>query len=242
MNEPATAIVTGAGKRVGEVIARSLRTAGWTVVGQVRRDGAEVPEHIVKVAAELTEPACESRIFAAADGLPPVRLLINNASRFAWDSIDEFDPREFDAHMHTNVRAPLLLSAEMAKRHAGGDALIVNILDAKLAVPNPDFLSYTLSKQALAGFTIASAKAFAAQGIRINGVAPALMLQSPGQSSQNFEAMHRRNPLHRGVTAADVAESIHYLWRCKTITGEILTLDGGLRFSPPGRDVQFLED
>ena len=92
------------------------------------------------------------RIFAAADGLPPVRLLVNNAARFAWDGFGEFSADEFDAHMAINVRAPALLIDRFAARHSGGDdALVVNLLDSKLAAPNPDFLSYTLSKQALAG-------------------------------------------------------------------------------------------
>ena len=92
-----------------------------------------------------------------------MRLLINNASRFAFDSLDDFSANEFDAHMAANVRAPILLAQALARAHGGGDALIVNILDAKLAAPNPDFLSYTLSKQALAGFTELAARALAEQ-------------------------------------------------------------------------------
>jgi len=242
MDEPGTAIVTGAGKRVGETIARSLLESGWKVIAHVRRDSDEAPDGAVKVAAELADINVARQIFDAAHGLPPVRMLVNNASRFAWDSLADFDAGEFDAHMHVNVRAPLLLSAELARSHAGGDALIVNVLDAKLAAPNPDFLSYTVSKQALAGFTELGARALAGRGIRMNGIAPALMLRSPGQSEANFDRMHRRNPLGRGVTPGDVAKSVAYLWSCKTITGDVLTLDGGLRFAPPARDVQFLED
>ena len=80
-----------------------------------------------------------------------MRLLVNNAARFAWDGFGEFNAAEFDAHMAVNVRAPALLIDRFASGHDGGDALIVNLLDSKLAAPNPDFLSYTLSKHALAG-------------------------------------------------------------------------------------------
>ena len=105
------------------------------------------------------------RIFAAAAGLPPVRLLVNNAARFARDGFGEFSAGEFDAHMAVNVRAPLLLTEAFAAAHDGAaDALVVNLLDAKLAAPNPDFLSYTLSKQALAGLTELAARALAPQG------------------------------------------------------------------------------
>jgi NAD(P)-dependent dehydrogenase (short-subunit alcohol dehydrogenase family) len=67
------------------------------------------------------------------------------------------------------------------------------------------------------------------------------MLRSPGQSQENFEAMHERNPLGRGVTSADIVAAIDYLVAAWTVTGEVLTIDGGQRFDPPPRDVQFLE-
>src|SRR5688500_1235613 len=105
-----TAIVTGAGKRVGAEIAGALVADGWSVVGHIRRDGDSVPEGARKVVADLAEPGCAGRIFEAAAGLPPIRLLVNNAARFAWDGFGEFSTAEFDAHMAVNVRAPLLLT------------------------------------------------------------------------------------------------------------------------------------
>lgn len=241
MDGPRTAIVTGAGKRVGADIATALLERGWTVLAHVRCEGDAVPNGAVKVAADLCSPDCARTIFAACDELPPVRLLINNAARFAWDGFDEFSTEEFDAHMHTNVRAPTLLIQEQARRHRGGDALVVNLLDAKLSAPNPDFLSYTLSKQALRGLTDLAARALAGKGIRVNAIAPGLMLRSPGQSDENFRAMHRRNPLGRGVTPADIVAAIDYLVAAASVTGEVLTIDAGQSFAPPARDVQFLE-
>lgn len=241
MAEPRTAIVTGAGKRVGARIATALAERGWTVLAHVRRPGDPAPGGTSAVAAELTDRDCATAIFAAADGLPPVRLLVNNAARFAWDGFGEFSPDEFDTHMQANVRAPLLLIDELARRHQGGDALVVNMLDSKLSAPNPDFLSYTLSKQALMGATGLAARALARKGIRVNAIAPALMLKSPGQSDENYRAMHARNPLGRGVTPEDVMAAIDYLLAARSVTGEVLTIDGGQKFDPPGRDVQFLE-
>ena len=241
MIDPGTAIVTGAGKRVGKHLAQGLVEQGWTVVAHVRRADDPVPDGSTRVAADLADPDCARTIFAAADPLPPVRLLVNNAARFAWDGLEDFSAEEFDAHMAVNLRAPLLLTREFARRHGGGDGLVVNLLDSKLAAPNPDFLSYTLSKQALAGFTELAARALGPRGIRVNAIAPSLMLRSAGQSERNFEAMHARNPLGRGVTPAHVAVALDYLLRCETVTGEVLTIDGGQRLSPPQRDVQFLE-
>ena len=241
MSEARTAIVTGAARRVGAYVAQALLERGWTVVAHVRRSSDTVPGGAIKVTADLADPACAGKIFAASEGLPPVRLLVNNAARFACDHLAGLDVEEFDAHMAVNVRAPVLLTGEFARRVTGGEGLVVNILDAKLAAPNPDFLSYTLSKQALAGFTELAARSLAPQGIRVNGVAPALMLKSAGQSDRNFETMHARNPLGRGVTPADVMAAIDYLLACGAATGEVLTIDGGQRFDPPRRDVQFRE-
>jgi NAD(P)-dependent dehydrogenase (short-subunit alcohol dehydrogenase family) len=213
------------------------------VIAHAHHASDAVPAGSVKVVAELADPGCAETIFAAAEGREPVSLLINNAARFANDGFGAFDSAQLDEHMAVNVRAPVLLSERLAERHRrGDDALIVNLLDSKLAAPNPDYLSYTLSKQALAGFTELAARAYAPLGIRVNGVAPALMLRSPGQSEANFMAMHARNPLGRGVEPEEVAATISYLASAHTVTGQVIVIDGGQRFDPPGRDVQFLED
>ncbi|MFP5330672.1 MAG: SDR family NAD(P)-dependent oxidoreductase, partial [Alphaproteobacteria bacterium] len=101
-----TAIVTGAGKRVGAVLAYALVERGWSVIGHVRDAADEVPDGARKVVADLAQLDCAERIFRAAEGLPPVRLLVNNAARFASDGFDSFNPRELQAHMDVNLRAP----------------------------------------------------------------------------------------------------------------------------------------
>jgi NAD(P)-dependent dehydrogenase (short-subunit alcohol dehydrogenase family) len=243
MNEDArTAIVTGGGKRVGEAIVRALLADGWTVIAHVHHDDDNVLDGAVKVAADLSDGGCAGAIFAACAGKPPVRLLVNNASRFVEDRFNEADAAEFDAHMAVNARAPLLLIDELARRHAGGDALVVNLLDAKLAAPNPDFLSYTISKYALAGLTELAARALAGKGIRVNAVAPALMLPSGEQGAANFAEVHDLNPLGRGVDVGDVVRAIRFLIDSPSMTGQTLGIDGGQRFMALPRDVQFLEN
>jgi len=234
-------MVTGAGKRVGADIAKSLIDDGWAVIAHVHNAGDEVPDGAVKAVADLGDPACADRIFDAAKGLPPVRLLVNNASRFAWDGFGEFSPAEFEAHMAVNVRAPALLIDRFAAEHDGSsDALVVNLLDSKLRAPNPDFLSYTLSKQALCGLTELAARALAPKRIRVNGIAPGLMLRSTGQSEENFAVMHSNNPLRRGVGSADVIGALRYFIGAPCVTGEVLVIDCGQRFMGLERDVQFL--
>ena len=241
MEAKRTAIVTGSAKRVGREIAAALLADGWHVLGQVHHGSDEVPAGGTKVIADLEDASSAEAIFAATEGLPPVRLLINNAARFAWDGFGEFDGREFSAHMAVNVRAPAMLIERFAKvQDAANDSLVVNLLDSKLAAPNPDYLSYTLSKQALAGLTELAARALAPGGIRVNGIAPGLMLRSSGQSEENYEAMHAKNPLGRGVEPADVIGAIRYLIDAPCVTGQTILIDSGQRFLGLDRDVQFL--
>src|SRR3954469_19357715 len=99
MSKGRTAIVTGAGKRVGAAIGSALLEDGWRVVAHVHHQVDEVCAGATKVVADLARPDCAEMIFEAASGLPPVRLLVNNAARFAHDEFSEFSTEEFAAHM-----------------------------------------------------------------------------------------------------------------------------------------------
>ena len=113
--------------------------------------------------------------------------------------------------MAVNVRAPLLLTDAFAVAHDGkADALVINMIDAKLSAPNPDFLSYTLSKQALAGLTELSARALAPRGIRVNGIAPALMRVRPGRARE-FCGEAEGESLRRAVEPGDCRRALRYL-------------------------------
>ncbi|HYC95590.1 MAG TPA: SDR family oxidoreductase [Sphingomicrobium sp.] len=236
-----TAIVTGGGKRVGAAIVRALLDDGWVVVAHVHHEDDQVAEGAIKVVADLAQADCAQRIFAMVEGQPPVRLLVNNAARFAFDGFGEASAEEFDSHLRINARAPMLLVDELARRHGGGEALVVNFLDAKLAAPNADFLSYTLSKYALAGLGELAARALAGKGIRVNAIAPALMLPSGRQGMENFEAVHDLNPLGRGIEVGDAVAALRYLIDSTGMTGQTLTIDGGQHFMGLTRDVQFME-
>lgn len=237
-----TAIVTGAARRVGRALAAMLAENGWTVLAHVRSESDDAPPGTVKVAADLEDADGAARIFDAAKALPPVGLLVNNAARFAWDGPGDLDREEFRRHLATNALAPATLIEELARRHRdGSDACVVNLLDSKLATPNPDYLSYTVSKAALSALTDLYARALASRGIRVNAVAPALMLRSSGQDEENFRAMHANNPLGRGVEPKHVAEAVIYLANAVTVTGQTMLLDSGQRFMALERDVQFIE-
>jgi NAD(P)-dependent dehydrogenase (short-subunit alcohol dehydrogenase family) len=244
---PRTAIVTGGARRIGAALARALAADGWHLLIHCNRSGDEAEELAAElgnartVSADLARPDCADIILAAAEGLPPIRLLVNNASQFVYDAAEEFTVDQWDAHQAINLRAPALLTQAFAKATGEGGGLIVNLLDAKLAQPNPDFFTYTISKMGLAGLTELSARAHAGQGIRVNGIAPSVTLVSGPQSRDNFEEVHALNALRRGVEVDQIVAALRFIIASPTMTGQVITLDGGQRFLALPRDVQFLE-
>lgn len=246
---PRTAIVTGGAKRIGAAFTRALAADGWHVLIHCNRSRAEADAlaselgNASVVEADLADAGCAGRIFAALDGLPSVGLLVNNAGHFVLDTLADFNAASWAAHIDANARAAALLTQRFAGSLVKGQGgLIVNMLDAKLAFPNPDFFSYTLSKMLLAGLTELSARALAAQGIRVCGIAPAVTLVSGAQTQENFESVHGMNALGRGVTVEDLVAALRYVIAAPSLTGQTIMLDGGQRFLGLPRDVQFMPD
>ena len=246
------ALVTGAARRIGAGFAKALAADGFRVAIHCHRSRAEAealaaelraaghPAPLV-VSVDLATADCGRALFAQLPATP--RLLVNSASLFEEDWIDSLDPALFERLMAINLRAPMLLTAALANAHPkGAHALVVNILDAKLAAPNPDHFSYTLSKFGLAGATELAARALAARGIRVNAIAPAVTLVSGRQTVAEFEAAHAMNPLHRGVEVADLVRALRFLVRSPSVTGQTLTIDSGQSFLALPRDVAYMHN
>lgn len=244
---PRSAIVTGGGRRIGAALVRALAADGWHVLIHANESGddaralADEVGNARVVEADLAALEAAEMIVAALEGMPPPALLVNNASRFDLDSFEDFDVPAWDRHMAINLRAPALLTQAFARVvPQGANALVVNLLDAKLAAPNPDFFSYTLSKIGLAGLTELSARALAGRGIRVCGIAPSVTMVSGRQTRENFDAVHRLNALRRGVRVEDIVAALRFIISSPTLTGQTIMLDGGQRFLGLARDVQFL--
>ena len=241
-----TVLVTGAARRLGASIARRLAADGHRPV--IHYNGSA--EDATALAQELDAPMVQgdlSRIdtidalFArareAAGG--PVDGLVNSASQFDYDAPAAPDAT-LAARLHAvNVVAPALLAAALAGQ--GRDGAVVNLLDQKLANPNPDFYSYTLTKAALAEATVLMAQAYAPR-VRVNAVSPGLTLPSGDQTAADFDAVARANLLQRPVGAAAVAEAVVWLLEARSVTGQTLFVDCGQRFVKSARDVMFGTD
>lgn len=245
-----TAIVTGGAKRIGGAITRALVADGWHVLIHCNASRAEAEALAAElgncsvVAADLADPGAADAIMAATAGLPSARLLVNSASRFVYDRIEDFSPAEFDIHMAVNLRAPALLTRAFAAalpEALDAPALVVNLLDAKLASLNPDYFTYTLSKIGFEGLTELTARSYAPR-LRCVGIAPAVTLVSGPQSRENFEAVHGMNPLGRGVTVDDIITALRFIIATPTYNAQTIVLDGGQRLLGLPRDVAHMVD
>ena len=245
------ALVTGAGKRIGRAIALGLAQAGWDVAVHYRGSDADAQEtadgvraagrRAVLLQCDLADEAqVRSLLPRAVEELGPVSCVVNNASLFEYDNPASFSPALLAAHMQANLTAPLLLAQALhAATPAGGEAVVINLLDQKLYNLNPDFLSYTLSKSALHTATTMLAQALAPT-VRVVGVAPGLTMVSGDQSEAGFAKAHQATPLGRSSTPQDIVDAVCYAASARAVTGTTLLVDGGQHLLQLPRDVMFL--
>jgi NAD(P)-dependent dehydrogenase (short-subunit alcohol dehydrogenase family) len=243
-------LVTGGAKRIGAAIARRLALRGHAVAIHHHHAPDDAEALRARIAAEggtacivcgeLAEAETAAALIAAArDGLDgPIDGLVNNASQFAWDALPLTDFALLDRHMRINCGAPVALASALAAQDDLDGGAVVNLLDQKLANLNPDFLTYTLSKAALATATELLARALAPR-IRVNAVSPGLSLPSLDQTEAEFAEHARQNLLQRPVALADIAATVEHLLTAQSITGQNIFVDCGQRFVQRDGDVMF---
>jgi len=247
------ALVTGAAHRIGRAIALALARDGWDVAVHYAtsreaafttvREIEALSRRALAIECDLTNETCVGQLLAeCAARLGVVGCVVNNASLFAYDDVASFGTEKLDRHMRTNLAAPVLLARALhATLPTGARGVVINLLDQKLWNPNPDFLSYTLSKAALKEATSLLAQALAPK-VRVVGVAPGITLPSGTQSDAGFAVAHTRTPLGRSSTPDDIAEAVAYLARAQGITGTTLLVDGGQHLFASNRDIMFLTE
>ena len=205
---------------------------------------------------------------AAVRGLVPrvvahfgsLDAVVNSASTFEHDDVASFSYANLARHLMGNTAAPILLAqalhshvreraADNAKVAMGSvmhgevngaiNGVVVNLLDQKLWNPNPDFLSYTLSKAALESANTLLAQALA-PALRVVGVAPGLTLTSHMLSDAQFQGLHKLSPLGRSSTVQDVVAAVRFALENQSITGTTLLVDGGQHLMRFERDFSLM--
>ncbi len=231
-------LITGAGARVGKAIALALGKDGWRVAVHYRHSAAPaqaVADEIVAhggfaapVQADLTDRAqLEALVPAAVHAVGPLHALINNASHFEDDRLQNLTHELWDIHMDAHLRAPIFLAKALAAQLADGKAgAIVNLIDQRVRKPNPEFFSYFLSKAGLNVATQTMAQALA-PAIRVNAVAPGPTLRNPRQTEADFAAQVNATLLGIGSPVEEIVDAVRYLLAAKAVTGQTLLVDGG---------------
>ena len=233
-----TTLVTGGARRIGRAIVEDLCAHGFPVAIHGNSSSSEAAE----LAAQINTEGGKAQAFAAdlrdmdeaaalleqvAATLGPVGLLVNNASLFEDDTALDFAWRDWDAHFAIHLKAPVELMRHMAKDlPEGAEGLVVNIIDQRVLRLSPRYFSYTLSKSALWTATRTMAQVLAPR-IRVNAIGPGPTLRSARQEEADFEKQVDALLLQRGPELSEFGATIRYLWEARSVTGQMIALDGG---------------
>ncbi|AYV45220.1 short chain dehydrogenase [Caulobacter flavus] len=232
------ALVTGAGRRIGRVLALEAARAGYDVAVHYRTARDEAEDVVAEIAAlgrravavpgELADPDVGAVLVgAASQAVGPLTLLVNSASTFEDDRVATLSADSWDRHMDANLRAPVLLAqAFAAALPAGFKGLVVNLVDQRVLKPNPQFFSYSVSKAGLWWATRTLAQDLA-PAIRVNAIGPGPVLASVHQAPGEFEAEAAATPLGAAVEPSELAAAMRYLIDAPSVTGQMIAVDGG---------------
>ena len=237
MSSRGAALVTGAGRRIGQALALEAARAGYDVAVHHRGAPDEAADTLkaiqalgrraLAVSAELSDEAQVAGLIAQTASLGPLTLLVNSASSFNDDRVGSLDRALWDAHIETNLRAPIVLAEAFAAALPDGvEGLIVNIVDQRVWRPNPQFFSYSLSKAGLWWATQTLAQALAPR-IRVNAIGPGPTLPSVHQAPGEFEAEAAGTLLQRHAEPEDLAAALRYLIDARAVTGQMIAVDAG---------------
>jgi pteridine reductase len=230
------ALVTGAGTRVGRVIALALGKAGMRVgvhYARSERGAREVAEQIIAngsdartLPGDLTDPATAPRLVEhTAKVFGGLDVLVNSAAVMMRTPIGEVLVEDWDAMFALNLRAPFFLS-QAAARAMGESGVIVNIADLAAFETWKGYIPHSITKAGLVQMTRALAHALAPK-IRVNAVAPGSVLLPEGWTQEQADKLISTTPLGRLGSAEDVAQAVMYLICADYVTGETIIVDGG---------------
>lgn len=231
-------LVTGGAKRVGRAIVGDLAAHGYAVAIHANNSLTEASEladaikadggRAVAVQADLTDESATRGLFEQVEELlGTVTLLVNNASIFRDDRVEHGHWPDWDAHFALHVKAPAILAAQLAKRlPADGEGLVVNLIDQRVWALTPLNFSYTLSKSALWTATQTMAQALAPR-VRVNGIGPGPTLANDRQDIAAFRRQAEAVLLKRSPDLSEFGATIRWLMEARSVTGQMICLDGG---------------
>ncbi len=233
-----SALVTGAGVRVGKAIALALARAGANVAVHYRESPApaeDVAGQIVglgrraaAIRADLARPEdCRALVRSAIRELHELDLLVHCAANFHRASLDETDEALWDSAMDVNARAGFLMAREAASQLRERRGRIVLISDFLANTPLKNYLAHSVSKAAVEGLVRALAVELAPE-VSVNGVAPGTVLVPEGTSPEVAQRWALQAPMQRNGSPSDVAETVLFLCAGPAfLTGQVLRVDGG---------------
>jgi NAD(P)-dependent dehydrogenase (short-subunit alcohol dehydrogenase family) len=248
------AVVTGGHRRLGARIAGMLSGAGYALALHGSHDVALDDELALELGGEDTSWhgfVADFEVEGAATALMreiishfgrAPDLLVNSAAIFGQDRLEDVSEQALLRHYRVNCMASVLLSQAFAavESRRGEGRCIVNILDQRLVNPHTDQLSYTLSKQALAGFTRIAARDLAGRGIRVNAVAPGLTIATDDYDELQMARLAGMMPLGHLPQPQQIAEAVLYLARAQAVTGQVIAVDSGAHMQSFERDFLYL--
>lgn len=235
---PKAALVTGGARRIGRALALRLAREGFDLAIHHRGSAAEAEataasirelgRRCLLVPADLERLGeVETIVPRATAALGPLGVLVNNASIFELDRIGTLDERSWFRHLAVNLTAPTFLCRAFVRQlPAEAEGLIVNLLDERIFNPTPNYLSYTASRFGLWGVTQVLARELAPR-IRVNAIGPGPTLPAAGTTEADFAALCAKMPLKRGSSPEELADALAFILRARSMTGQMITLDGG---------------
>ena len=196
----------------------------------------------------LNEHETQGLISQAATAVGPLTVLVNNASIFEEDTLENATKESWDRHFESNLRAPFVLiqrfSSQVPKANTDGEplaqGLVINMIDQRVHKLTPQFMTYTLAKAALWTLTRTSAQALAPH-VRVNAIGPGPTLIGARQSEENFSRQRSATILRRGADTEDITAALDYLLRARAVTGQLICPDGGQHLAWETPDVMNVE-
>ena len=237
-----TILITGGSQRIGRSIALFLKDSNYNFIIHYNKSSKAARElkNIINsngrdceiVKTDLSKISdVKNMINRSKKFFGPIHAIVNNASLFINDNIENLNDKLWYDHMNINLYAPLIISKEfnkqLPKKSLGH---IINILDQNVVNPDTSFFSYSISKSALLSATTIMAKSFA-PNIRVNAIGPGPTLKNIHQSKKHFDKSIKNTLLKIGSPPEEIAKTVKFLLESKSITGQFIAVDGGEHLS-----------